>query len=90
MSDCLALKRAIEAPEECAPPSELSRARLRRSVERELRRPAPRWRWWERPVATVLAAASVIIGLRLVSALSTSDGSAPPAARDREDERPPR
>ncbi len=90
VNDYLALKRAIEASEECAPPSEVSRAKLRRSVERELRRPAPRWRWWERPVATALAAASVIVGLRLVSALSMSEGSAPHAVRDREGERSPR
>lgn len=86
--DYLALKRAIEAPEESEAPSETSRAKLRRSVERALAREgAARWRWWERPVATALAAASVIVGLRLVQTIASSEGRAPHAMRDGQDAR---
>ncbi|MBL8682551.1 MAG: zf-HC2 domain-containing protein [Myxococcales bacterium] len=77
-----ALKRAIDEPDARAP-SETSRAKLRASVAKELRRDAPSWRWWERPVAAAIAAASVLFALRAVQALSASEGRAPHALSDR-------
>lgn len=78
--DYLALKRAVEIPDETEAPSETSRAKLQRSVARELARGRAGWRWWERPAATALAAASVILGLRLVQTIAASEGRAPHAA----------
>jgi hypothetical protein len=54
----LAAKRAAEAPAE-ASPSPAARARLRRSVARELGvADAAGWSWWERPLAFGMAVAS--------------------------------
>ncbi len=76
----LAIKRAVELPDEPPAPSETSRARLRSAVAKELSRDRRVWRWWERPAAAALAAASVLFALRAVQVITTSEGRAPHGA----------
>ncbi len=79
LGEYLALKRAAECVEDLPPPSELSRARLRRAIADELRR-ARRWSWWERPLVVGVAAASVWLALGAAHAAAVGEGRAPFAA----------
>lgn len=80
LSEYLSIKRAVESPEEAPMPSELSRARLRRAVEKELRRGSAPWSWWERPLVVGLAAASVWLALGAVHVVASQEGRAPHSA----------
>jgi anti-sigma factor RsiW len=73
-------KRAIETSEAAPAPSNAARARLRRSVARELGVGLERT-WWERPVAIALAASVVLVASATMHALTTTDGSPPYALR---------
>jgi len=78
----LDLKRAIETSEDGAVPSTAARSRLRRAVA-DVLSPAPKWSWWERPVAFAVAASVVLVAGATMRALTSGPGSPPYALADR-------
>ena len=70
------LKRAVEADADVPPPSPALRGRLRASVARELGIARPARRFWERPVAFVVAASAVLAAGAATRAL-TAPAAAP-------------
>ena len=77
LTEYLTIKRTVEAPEALPAPSELSRARLRRAVEKELRRGSAPWSWWERSLVVGVAAASVWLALGAMHVVASQEGRAP-------------
>jgi anti-sigma factor RsiW len=79
--DCLAefleLKRTIETAETDLAPSAKARARLRRAVAQEVRRPRRKWAWWERPVALLGAGAAVVAALFALQLIASMPGRPP-------------
>ena len=77
LTDFLALKRSIEAPE--ARPTAMAKARLRKAVMREIGREEPglSWYWWERPLAVAFAGAAMLTAIVLVHGVESAPGEAP-------------
>jgi anti-sigma factor RsiW len=80
VAEYIAIKRAIETASHVPAPSERARLRLRQAMASALSRRAPAV-WWERPLAVSVAAASVLLALGVVQAISQAPGAAPWAAR---------
>ncbi len=77
------LKRAVETGEAAPRPSDKARARLRRTVARELGIDDRRWSWWERPLALAVAASVVLAAGMTTRALVSAPGEPPHALSDR-------
>jgi anti-sigma factor RsiW len=73
----IALKRDVELAESAPGPSASARARLRAEAAALLAPPAPRWAWWERPLALSLAGAAVLFGVFFVGSVATQPARAP-------------
>jgi anti-sigma factor RsiW len=73
----LSLKRAVELAELEPEPSAAFHARLRSAVAQELGLGAPRWQWWERPVAIGFAAAALAAAMLTMHVAATAPGAPP-------------
>jgi anti-sigma factor RsiW len=77
----LQIKQSVEAGVEGARPSDLLRARIRRSMESELarRQKAPARRWWVGGAAAVAAAAALLLFLQQRGEVTNSQEETPTA-----------
>lgn len=73
----IAVKREIETAELGPRPSPAAKARLRRAVAEEVRRPARAWSWWERPFAFGFASATVMAAMLVMRLLTSGAGTMP-------------
>jgi anti-sigma factor RsiW len=74
----VATKREIEVGPAPVQASPAARRRLREAVSAELfRRTAPRWIWWDRPLAFAVATAALILAVVGVHQVMHIPGAAP-------------
>ena len=84
LREFFAIKAEVETAASVPRPSVAARARLRRSILREItgEQPVRAWAWWERPLAFGFASAAVASAVFAVQFLATGAGVLPHAARD--------